>query len=143
MDHARAITFGNSAVRRFGSYNHRRMRKVALLYNPTSGSRRRTRLADVALAATVFGKHGVEALPIATEGPRSAGQQSLAAIAAGADAIICCGGDGTIHDAIQPLVASGVRTPLGIIPMGTGNGLAAELQIARDPAAAAWELLRC
>lgn len=118
------------------------MRKIALLYNPVSGTRRRQRAADVEAAAKVLRGHDAEVRVIGTESSGSAGQQAMQAIADGAEAVVCCGGDGTIHDAVQPLVAAGVRTPVGIIPLGTGNGLAAELGMSRDPANAAWELLR-
>lgn len=118
------------------------MRRIALLYNPVSGGRRRKRAADVEAAAKVFRRHDVEVRVIATEAVGSAGQQAMEAIHSGAESVICCGGDGTIHDAAQALIAAGVRTPVGVIPLGTGNALAAELQMSRDPANAAWELLR-
>jgi diacylglycerol kinase family enzyme len=118
------------------------MRKIALLYNPVAGTRRRQRAADVDAAAKVFRKHDADVRVIGTESSGSAGQQAMQAIADGAEAIICCGGDGTIHDAVQPLVAAHVPTPVGVIPLGTGNGLAAELGISKHPANAAWELLR-
>lgn len=43
------------------------------------------------------------------------------------DLVICAGGDGTIHRVINGLANS--RIPLGILPMGTGNVLAWELDI--------------
>src|SRR5512135_3219747 len=107
------------------------MRRVVLLYNPLAGPRRRVRQTDVGQAARVFREHGVDVIPAATESAGSAGQQAMEAIAAGADAVICCGGDGTVHEAMQPLVAAGVRTPVGVIPLGTGNGLASELRMSR------------
>jgi len=118
------------------------MRRIALIYNPVAGTRRRQRASDVEAAAKVFRKHGGEVRVIATESGGSAGQQAVEAVTDGADAIICCGGDGTIHDAVQPLITTRVHTPVGVIPLGTGNGLAAELGMSRDPAHAAWELLR-
>lgn len=44
------------------------------------------------------------------------------------DGIVIVGGDGTIHDAIAGLMSrpdweTAIKTPLGIIPGGTGNGL--------------------
>lgn len=44
--------------------------------------------------------------------------------------IIVCGGDGTIHEAINALVGSDVE--LGIIPLGTGNDFARNLGINED-----------
>ena len=43
------------------------------------------------------------------------------------DIIVACGGDGTINEVAQALVGSNVA--LGIIPIGSGNGLAANLHI--------------
>jgi diacylglycerol kinase (ATP) len=49
------------------------------------------------------------------------------AIAAGASRIIAVGGDGTINEVASALV--GTNIPLGIIPIGSGNGLARHLKI--------------
>ena len=46
------------------------------------------------------------------------------------DAIIACGGDGTINEVAQSLVNT--STPLGILPIGSGNGLASNLHIPKD-----------
>ncbi|MBX7220247.1 MAG: diacylglycerol kinase family lipid kinase [Blastocatellia bacterium] len=46
---------------------------------------------------------------------------------AGLDMVIVCGGDGTIHHAINGL--RGSRTALGILPLGTGNDFARTLGI--------------
>ena len=47
-----------------------------------------------------------------------------------ADIIVACGGDGTINEVASTLV--GENTPLGIIPVGSGNGLASNLTIPKD-----------
>ncbi|WP_026753310.1 diacylglycerol kinase family protein [Sediminibacter sp. Hel_I_10] len=44
-----------------------------------------------------------------------------------ADVIVACGGDGTINEVASTMVGSTI--PLGIIPIGSGNGLAANLSI--------------
>jgi len=44
--------------------------------------------------------------------------------------IIVCGGDGTIHEAINALVGSDVE--LGVLPLGTGNDFARNLGIKED-----------
>lgn len=52
-----------------------------------------------------------------------------------ADAIVICGGDGSISSAAPAVIESGL--PLGIIPAGTANDLARTLSIPLDFAAAA------
>jgi diacylglycerol kinase family enzyme len=66
---------------------------------------------------------------------RAAGPKAKRAVGQGYEAIVVCGGDGTIFDVIQGLAGSGV--PLGIIPFGTGNVMAQNLKVPTDPASAA------
>jgi len=47
-----------------------------------------------------------------------------------ADIIVACGGDGTINEVASTLV--GTTIPLGIIPIGSGNGLASNLNIPKN-----------
>jgi diacylglycerol kinase family enzyme len=115
------------------------MRRVALLYNPFSGLRRERRVRDVEIAASVFRQAGVEAEIVPTTTAGSAGAQAREAAEKGCDSIIACGGDGTIHDVLQGLVST--PTPLGLVPLGTGNALATDLRLSRDPARAARQLL--
>lgn len=51
-----------------------------------------------------------------------------------ADIIVAVGGDGTVNEVARSLVSAG--TALGIIPCGSGNGLARHLRIPMDVAAA-------
>jgi diacylglycerol kinase (ATP) len=61
-----------------------------------------------------------------------------------ADVIFACGGDGTIHEAMQGLVSeAGMPTcTLGVIPFGSANALARHLRLPLDPCAAALEQIR-
>lgn len=52
------------------------------------------------------------------------------ALAAGADTIIAVGGDGTVNEIARAMIHS--HATLGIIPKGSGNGLARELHIPMD-----------
>jgi YegS/Rv2252/BmrU family lipid kinase len=110
------------------------MRKAAILYNPLSGGHRDRRLADVDAALAVLRASHVEAIAEPTRPNGEAADQARAAIAQGCDAILACGGDGTVHDVLQGIVGS--EAALGIIPLGTANALAHDLKLPRDPAAA-------
>jgi diacylglycerol kinase family enzyme len=51
------------------------------------------------------------------------------------EAVLAAGGDGTVRLAAQAV--AGTSTPLGVIPLGTGNVLAHEIGLPRDPTALA------
>jgi diacylglycerol kinase (ATP) len=109
------------------------MRKAMLLYNPSSGRRRKYRLADVEAALSVLRHAGVEASAAATRAGEVPDQVKQAVVE-GCDAVFACGGDGTIHDVLQGLV--GTPVALGIIPLGTANSLAHDLGLPFSPAEA-------
>jgi YegS/Rv2252/BmrU family lipid kinase len=66
-----------------------------------------------------------------TKGPTEATSLAHKAIQQGASRIIAVGGDGTINEVASALVNT--NTPLGIIPLGSGNGLARHLNIPLNP----------
>jgi YegS/Rv2252/BmrU family lipid kinase len=55
------------------------------------------------------------------------GSMARAAVAAGADVVIVAGGDGTVRVVCSEMAGTG--TPVGVIPVGTGNLLARNLGI--------------
>jgi diacylglycerol kinase (ATP) len=110
-------------------------KKATLLYNPRSGNGHHKRLEQVEAAVRVLHEAHVEVDCVPTEAAGSGGGQAREAIARGSDTIFACGGDGTLHDVLQGMV--GTEAALGVIPLGTANALAYDLQIPFDPVKAA------
>jgi YegS/Rv2252/BmrU family lipid kinase len=69
-----------------------------------------------------------------TTGPDDARAFAGEAVAAGAEIVLAMGGDGTANEVARGLLGSDV--PLGIVPVGSGNGLARALRVPLDPARA-------
>jgi diacylglycerol kinase (ATP) len=105
------------------------MARLALIYNPGAGGRR-DRDQTVPRMLDVLRRRGVNAEVYRTEAPGDATRLSREALQAGAPMIVIHGGDGTVNEAMQPLVGSPV--PLAVWPGGTANVLARELSLPRD-----------
>jgi diacylglycerol kinase (ATP) len=112
------------------------VRKIVLFTNPLFQARGAQDLHDV---LDVFERSGIEVELLETGTNRAAGGKAKHAVELGVDAIVVCGGDGTIFDVLQGIAGSVI--PLGIIPFGTGNILAQNLHIPKRPADAARWLL--
>jgi diacylglycerol kinase (ATP) len=115
------------------------MKRVALIYNPASGQVSRRRSAAVESAMAELRRAGVEAEALETDAPGSARTLARAATKQGCDAVIACGGDGTVNEVLQALV--GTEIALGVIPLGTANALAQNLGLGVPPAQAMRKLL--
>jgi len=88
----------------------------------------------VRIARDVAAAHACDAEIAVTERVGHGRDLARAALARGARLVIAWGGDGTINEVASAIVGSDVA--LGIVPAGSGNGLARELGIPRDPRAA-------
>ena len=103
---------------------------VAIIINPIAGGARRDAArARAQLALAVVDQHGDPAEVFVTEGVGHARALAKAAVGRGARLVMAWGGDGTINEIASALAFDEV--PLGIIPAGSGNGLARELGV--DP----------
>jgi diacylglycerol kinase family enzyme len=126
-------------IRLSGAQNETGLHRVALLDNPASGQTtpRRDVIVEKTLAALRAADIAAEHLVI--DGPGSGAALTRQAIADGCDAVLVCGGDGTVHEVMQCLVGTDVA--LGVIPLGTANALAANLGLSKSPAKAIQALL--
>ena len=99
--------------------------KIHVVINPASGK-------DESIINTlndVFHQHNIDWDVSITKKYGDATAQAKAAIANGADLVVGYGGDGTQHEIANAVMSSGGKTPMGILPGGTGNGFAREMGI--------------
>ncbi len=115
------------------------MRRVALVDNPASGLSSPRRSGTVRIALDALQAAGIDVEHLTIDGPGSGSVLAREAIARGCDAVIVCGGDGTVHEVMQCLV--GTPVALGVVPMGTANALASDLGLVKSPAKAIQALL--
>lgn len=111
------------------------MRIVAIV-NPVSGAGMDVDLASqrTALIASELATRGLTAAVYVTERAGHARELASRAVAEGADLVLVWGGDGTVNEAGGALLNT--ATALGLIPAGSGNGLAGSLGTPRAPRAA-------
>jgi YegS/Rv2252/BmrU family lipid kinase len=103
--------------------------KVRAIVNPNAG------VAARAARDALRGQTSWTGLDLQlTTGPGDARRMAREAAEAGFDAVLSVGGDGTANEAAWGLLHS--RTALGLVPAGSGNGLARSLRIPLRPAAA-------
>ncbi|MFT4220666.1 MAG: diacylglycerol kinase [Microbacterium sp.] len=99
--------------------------RIAVVVNPAARSGAHTQTAD--RAARRLREHGHTVTAISGGSAEETSALIREALGAGADALGVVGGDGTVNLAAQELAGTGV--PLGVIPAGSGNDLAAHLGI--------------
>lgn len=113
---------------------------MIVIYNPAAGPRRRALLAPVLARLRARGAK-VELRP--TSGPRDATRIARETLPPADGLIVAAGGDGTIAEVAAGLLENPARGAfrLGVIPLGTANVLAHEIDLARCPDAIAAALL--
>ena len=107
---------------------------IAVVINPISGHRRVEGAARADLARRLLASRGIDAEVVLTTGAGDARRRAAACVARGCDRVIAWGGDGTVNEVASALI--GTPTTLGIVPSGSGDGLARSLGLPRDAPAA-------
>ncbi|MBI4265428.1 MAG: diacylglycerol kinase family lipid kinase [Acidobacteria bacterium] len=110
-----------------------RSQRVAVIINPISGTGGRLDVARrrAERAAALLATRGVGGDVFLTGHPGHARELAKAALARGVSTVVAWGGDGTVNEVASALVFR--EAALGIVPGGSGNGLARALGIPCDP----------
>ncbi|MTG98525.1 MULTISPECIES: diacylglycerol/lipid kinase family protein [Myroides] len=104
------------------------MIKVYFIINPISGKGKHNITQEY--VASFFNKDTHRVVAHYSTYKKHAIELTQQALREDADIIVACGGDGTIHEVATELV--GKEVAFGIVPVGSGNGLASNLSIPKD-----------
>lgn len=107
------------------------------IINPRAGKSSAARLTGK--IREFFEGRGLRCELAVTSGKGHGLELSRRALIAGFSTVVAAGGDGTIREAAEPLIGKAAR--LGILPLGSGNGLARNLYMPLDLASALKGLL--
>ncbi|MDY7030400.1 MAG: diacylglycerol kinase family lipid kinase [Thermodesulfobacteriota bacterium] len=106
--------------------------KTIVIANPASGGRRYRKI--VPNIQRILNERGIHYSFFLSQYPGNIEEIVKKVVQDGFQRVIACGGDGTVHEAVNGIM--GTDIPLGIIPMGKGGDLALNLGIDRDITAA-------
>jgi len=104
-------------------------KKIAFVVNPISGVQDKSGIVKLIDEEMDRGLYDVQV--IYTEFAGHASQIAAQQAEAGAFAVVAVGGDGTVNEIARSLTET--QTAMGIVPCGSGNGLARHLQISMHP----------
>jgi len=105
------------------------MRSILVIINPIAGVRPKDEIPS--LVHKILPKEeGFDVEIRFTERAGHASEMAHEAVEKGIDTVVAIGGDGTINETGRSLIGSAVK--FGIVPMGSGNGLARHIQVPLD-----------
>ena len=105
---------------------NKKKQNITFIVNPKAGVTVKSKLIINLLTGKLMPSRFI-AKVFFTEYAGHAEELAQQAITSGADVIVAWGGDGTINEVAKALV--GTDIPMGIIPGGSGNGLARCLKL--------------
>ena len=114
------------------------METLLFVMNPYSGTRKAAKVLPDILS--VFNRAGYKVIAHMTDGVGDA-ESFVRSNARDADLVVCCGGDGTLHETVSGLLRSCVDIPMGYIPAGSTNDFATSLKLSTDPVQAALDIV--
>ena len=119
------------------------LRNALLIHNPNAGNGGEKRRHVLDTARHIFASGGIHSDLAETTGPGHATEIAERAADEGRSLVIACGGDGTLNEIVNGLAAhqNGHRVPLALLPGGTANILAKELDLPWDIPSAAERLV--
>ncbi len=103
--------------------------KICLIVNPNAG--RKKGLEAAARVSALLGDAGIECSQFVSTAPGGTRAIAETVVPTDWDGIVAVGGDGTLFEVVNGLLAhaESVPVPLGLIPVGTGNSFIKDLGI--------------
>ncbi len=100
-----------------------------VIYNPKAGNGRARKLLPAVQRA--FREAGMDSQIVLTDYPGHAVEIARTAPLTGYDGVVAAGGDGTLFEVLNGLLKRrpAVDIPLGVLPIGTGNAFARDLNL--------------
>ena len=109
-------------------------KKLLFAVNPKAGkSEIRGHLLEI---LEIMAREGYEVTMLVSRGVGEI-METVAAKAADYDLVVCCGGDGTLNETVNGIMASKSNVPMGYIPTGTVNDFATTHKLSKNMLAAA------
>lgn len=100
-------------------------KRIRYIINPKSGAKGKEALPGMIESLT--DKSQIDAEVCLTKAPKHATELAREAAGLNYDIVVAVGGDGSVNETAKGLTGS--RTALGIIPTGSGNGMARHLKV--------------
>lgn len=113
---------------------------IVFIVNPKAGITPKSKVVIELLAGNIIPSSRFIPEVVFTEQAGHATELAKEAIGRGADIVVASGGDGTINEVACAMVNTGI--PMGILPAGSGNGLARSLGISMSYALALRTIIR-
>ena len=115
----------SSKERELNDATHLPKKTICFIVNPVSGRKTKQDISEIIRSGINRNKY--EYKICLTKSAGHAVQLSKEAVESGTDIVVAVGGDGTINEVASQVIHS--ETIFGIIPLGSGNGLARHLGI--------------